>query len=164
MPLTIKVGLSKVRNQAKPLNILEKMLYFLPTYSRCSNVWPPTSIHNRKWSTRDCRVRSKMPGCCCLNETGNNVFLKINWRWVNQGFHAAFLRGISTATTTLSEPMQTLMLHLFTPPSKTLCGQLLVGHCAQLYNQVFIVNPRLSAQIYGVFLEEILQNCRRKSL
>jgi hypothetical protein len=29
--MTIKVGLTKVRNQAKPLNILEKKLYFLPT-------------------------------------------------------------------------------------------------------------------------------------
>jgi hypothetical protein len=110
-----------------------------------------------------------MPGCCCLNETGNNVLLKINWRWVNQGFHAAFLRGISTATTTLSEPMQTLMLHLFTPPAKTLCGQLLVGHCAQLYNRVFIVTPTAQCtDLLGVsggnstkFPEEIPLTLRR---
>jgi hypothetical protein len=86
-------------------------------------------------------VRSKMSGCCCLNETGNKILLKISWRWVNQGFQAAFLRGFSTSTITILGQKQTLMLHLFTPTSEMLCGQLLGRHCAQLCDLVFIVTP-----------------------
>jgi hypothetical protein len=70
-----------------------------------------------------------------------DIYKKIKWRGVSEGFHAAFLRGFSTATTALSEQKQTVMLHLFTAPSKTLCCQRLGGHCAQIYDLVFTVTP-----------------------
>jgi hypothetical protein len=40
---TIKVGLTKVGNEGKPLNHSEKF-YLLQIYSKCLNVWPLTSI------------------------------------------------------------------------------------------------------------------------
>jgi hypothetical protein len=84
-----------------------------------------------------------MAGCCRLHDTGNKILFRINWRCVNQGFHAAYLRGFSTTTTALSGQKQTLMLHLFTGPSKTLCCQRLGGHCAQFYDLVFIITPSI---------------------
>lgn len=41
----------------------------------------------------------------------------------------------------MSGQKQTLVLHLFTAPSKMFCGQRLGGHWAQLYYLVFIVTP-----------------------
>jgi hypothetical protein len=28
-------------------------------------------------------------GCCCLNNTGNKILFRINWRRLNQGFNLA---------------------------------------------------------------------------
>jgi hypothetical protein len=42
VPCTIKVGLTKVGNQAKPLKYSKIKSYFVSLQSRCSNVQPPT--------------------------------------------------------------------------------------------------------------------------
>ena len=34
-------------------------------------------------------ARSKMPGCCCLNNTGSKLLFIINWWFVHQGFNVA---------------------------------------------------------------------------
>jgi hypothetical protein len=44
----------------------KQKLYFVPIYSICSNVQPPTSINSRQRSRRDWRELSKMPGCCLM--------------------------------------------------------------------------------------------------
>jgi len=50
---TVKLGLTKVGNQAKPRKYSLKKLYFIPIQSRCSNVWPPTSIQSWWRRSRD---------------------------------------------------------------------------------------------------------------
>jgi hypothetical protein len=52
--------------------------------------------------------------CHCLNDTYTKILFRINWWWVNQLFHVAFLHGFSVATTAMFGQKQTLMLHLFT--------------------------------------------------
>ena len=58
--------------------------------------------------------------CHCLNNTGTKILFRVNWQWVNQLFHVAFLQGFSEATTAIFGQKQTLMLHLFTATKMTL--------------------------------------------
>ena len=53
---TVKLGLTKVGNQAKPLKYFEKKLYFVPIYSRWSNVchWPRYTDDNDAAKTDAC--------------------------------------------------------------------------------------------------------------
>jgi hypothetical protein len=88
VPPTIKVGLTKVGNQAKPQIILKKscILYLFRTnfkHTATNLNTQPTMMQQRL--TCD----SKMPGCCCLNKTGNKILFRINWQGENQGFNVA---------------------------------------------------------------------------
>jgi hypothetical protein len=68
---TIKLGLTKVVHQAKPLKYSEKMLYFVPVYSRCSNVLPLTSIYSWQQLGRD--IRPIMQGSCLLVAAASTI-------------------------------------------------------------------------------------------
>ena len=50
---TVKLGQAEAGSQAKPLKYSKEKLYFVPIYSRCSNVRPPISIHSQQRCSRD---------------------------------------------------------------------------------------------------------------
>ena len=116
MPVTIKVGLTKAGNQAKPVTYSEKSYPYqfradAPIYGH----WPQYKADN---NAAEIVVCTQMPGCCCcLNDMGNKILFCIKWQWVNQAFHVAFLQGFSTAT---FREKQTLMLNLFTVTNNTM--------------------------------------------
>ena len=56
----------------------KKKLYFIPIYSRWSNVLPPTLIHSQQKCSREWCVRSKMAGCCCLSDKGNKILFRFS--------------------------------------------------------------------------------------
>jgi hypothetical protein len=78
----LQIGSDRDWKSSKTSEIFWKkqMLYFLPIKSRCSNVRPPTSIHNWQRCCGDRRVRWKIPGCLFM--MGN----KINWNLLEAKF------------------------------------------------------------------------------
>jgi hypothetical protein len=114
VPVTMKVGLTTVRNQAKPVMYSEKSCYSYQFQADALiyGQWPQYKADN----AAEIVVCTQMPGCC-LNDMGNKILFVIKWQWVNQAFHVAFLQGFSTA---MFRETQTLMLCLFTATNKTL--------------------------------------------
>ena len=74
---TVKLGLTKVGYQAKALEYSEKNCI---SYQFRGDI--QTYGHrlrdSRQRRSRNWQVRSKMPGCCCLNDTGNTILFRIN--------------------------------------------------------------------------------------
>ena len=73
---TIKVGLTKVGNQAKPLKYSEKKLYFIPIYSRCTNVWPTMKQQRLTCALKNARLLPDVR--CCLGNKGSEILCRIN--------------------------------------------------------------------------------------
>jgi hypothetical protein len=78
-PVTIKVGLTKIRIQAKPLKNSKK------TISYQFRADAPTYCHQPQCKAANRPVRSKTPNICLLlaaafNDVGNKILLRINWR------------------------------------------------------------------------------------
>jgi len=93
VPWTMKVSLTKVRNQAKPLQYPGGgECSLLPIENRCPNIQAPTLIHIRRqvqrwrWHSRDWCVRSKMPSWCLMVAAASAILFRINWLCINQVF------------------------------------------------------------------------------
>jgi hypothetical protein len=93
VPLTIKVGLSKVGNQEKGLKHSEQVVFVAnleQIFQRTA-----TDINTKLTMTQQilmCALKNDrfLPdGSCCLKDMGKNILFRINWRWVNQGFYVA---------------------------------------------------------------------------
>jgi hypothetical protein len=102
VPLTIKVGLSKVGNKKNYWSILRKLRYvtnleqmFKRTATDLITI-PTQTQHRLKWVLKNAKFLSD--GCCCLTDMGNKTFFRITWRWVNHLCHANFLAVPPNAT------------------------------------------------------------------
>ena len=82
--VTIKVGLTKAGNQAKPVTYSEKSCYSYQVRADALMYghWPQYKADK---NAAEIVVCTQMPGCCCcLNNMGNKILFSIKWQWVNK--------------------------------------------------------------------------------
>ena len=86
---TVKVGLTKVGNRAKPLKDSEEKSYFLHNLEQMFK-HTATELDTQPTMTLQRFTRDpKTLGCYCFYDTGIKILLRINWRRENQGFNVA---------------------------------------------------------------------------
>ena len=82
VPQTIKVGLTKVGNQAKPLKYSERkkkkscISYQLADVQTCS--YQPHTKPTTTQQTLTCALKHAWQGCCCLKDIGSKNLFRIN--------------------------------------------------------------------------------------
>ena len=87
---TVKLGLTKVGNQAKPLKCPGKKVVL---HTNLEKTFKRTATNlDRHPTTMQLRLTCVLKnsrllphGCCCFNDTGNKILFGINWQHVNQG-------------------------------------------------------------------------------
>ena len=74
---TVKLDLTKVGYQAKSLKYSKKNCI---SYQFRADIqtYGHRPRDNRQRRSRNWHLRSKIPGCCCLNDMGNNILFRIN--------------------------------------------------------------------------------------
>jgi len=83
VPRTIKVGLTKVGNQAKPLNYLKIKVYLTSLKQMFKRMATNLDLQpTPKQQRLTCAIsvaRLLSDGCCGLNDTDNKILFRINW-------------------------------------------------------------------------------------
>lgn len=95
-------------------------------------------------------------GCSCLNNTGNKSPFRIDWRWISQDFHVVFLRGVFNSCN--SRVWGEANTHAAFVHCHQKCFSVSVLTTIVRVSLIgsYVLPLRLSAQIYWVFLEEML--------
>jgi hypothetical protein len=91
---TVKLGLTKVGNQAKPLKhsgkksrILYQFRADVQMYGHRHRFTADNDAAETNMCAQKCHVLPD--GSCCLNDIGNKILFTVNWRSVNQVFNVA---------------------------------------------------------------------------
>jgi len=86
---TVKLGLTKVGNEAYPLQYSKNKGFISYQFRVDVKTYGHRPRYTADNDAAETRVRSKISGCCCPNNTGNKILFRINWRRVNQIFNVA---------------------------------------------------------------------------